>query len=309
MRGRVELVGERGGARSGPTCRRRRGQRRRHRARARPGRRRSREIVVFGGDVLRARRRSDGPTAVTGASRVDVRAPRAMRRWLDAGEPECSGGDQPLKTTTAAMTTTAPTSERPTGAGATACPPGLENVHGLRSLKTSPTRNPTSPAYGPDPGRQRHAAAAAIAICRPAAHHADMRDDVIGASTRWRDPPDPACTAARTSPSGARRPSGRLATMSTSTDLHALLGDDADALLGYTAKAFPAEGLILPGPTTSTGSSPTATASRPCCATSGRCSTTAASAAPATSPSCRSTRASSTRPRPASPRTRPTSTR
>ena len=32
------------------------------------------------------------------------------------------------------------------------------------------------------------------------------------------------------------------------TDLHALLGDDADALLGYTAKAFPRENLTLPGP-------------------------------------------------------------
>ena len=32
------------------------------------------------------------------------------------------------------------------------------------------------------------------------------------------------------------------------TDLHQLLGDDADALLGYTAKAFPAENLTLPGP-------------------------------------------------------------
>jgi class I fructose-bisphosphate aldolase len=32
------------------------------------------------------------------------------------------------------------------------------------------------------------------------------------------------------------------------TDLHTLLGDDADALLSYTAKAFPAEHLTLPGP-------------------------------------------------------------
>ena len=32
------------------------------------------------------------------------------------------------------------------------------------------------------------------------------------------------------------------------TDLHTLLGDDADALLGHTAKAFPAENLTLPGP-------------------------------------------------------------
>jgi len=31
--------------------------------------------------------------------------------------------------------------------------------------------------------------------------------------------------------------------MSTSPDLHALLGADADALLSYTAKAFPAENL------------------------------------------------------------------
>jgi class I fructose-bisphosphate aldolase len=33
-----------------------------------------------------------------------------------------------------------------------------------------------------------------------------------------------------------------------SLDLHALLGDDAESLLGYTAKAFPSEGLVLPGP-------------------------------------------------------------
>ena len=32
------------------------------------------------------------------------------------------------------------------------------------------------------------------------------------------------------------------------TDLHQLLGDDADALLSYNAKAFPAENLTLPGP-------------------------------------------------------------
>ena len=36
--------------------------------------------------------------------------------------------------------------------------------------------------------------------------------------------------------------------MSTSLDLHSILGADADALLGYTAKAFPAENLTLPGP-------------------------------------------------------------
>jgi fructose-bisphosphate aldolase, class I len=36
--------------------------------------------------------------------------------------------------------------------------------------------------------------------------------------------------------------------MSSSTDLHTLLGDDADALLSYTAKAFPRENLVLPGP-------------------------------------------------------------
>src|ERR1700733_12032191 len=33
-----------------------------------------------------------------------------------------------------------------------------------------------------------------------------------------------------------------------SLDLHALLGDDADSLLGHNAKAFPSEGLVLPGP-------------------------------------------------------------
>ncbi|HUE08786.1 MAG TPA: fructose-bisphosphate aldolase, partial [Acidimicrobiales bacterium] len=32
------------------------------------------------------------------------------------------------------------------------------------------------------------------------------------------------------------------------TDLHSLLGDDADALLSYTTKAFPRENLTLPGP-------------------------------------------------------------
>src|SRR6516164_144169 len=35
---------------------------------------------------------------------------------------------------------------------------------------------------------------------------------------------------------------------STSLDLHGLLGDDAEALLSHTAKAFPAENLTLPGP-------------------------------------------------------------
>ena len=44
--------------------------------------------------------------------------------------------------------------------------------------------------------------------------------------------------------------------MSTRPDLHSLLGDDADALLGYTAKAFPAEDLVLPGPDFSIASSP-----------------------------------------------------
>src|SRR6202046_2788938 len=39
-----------------------------------------------------------------------------------------------------------------------------------------------------------------------------------------------------------------MSTSPSSTDLQALLGDDADALLGYTAKAFPAEHLTLPGP-------------------------------------------------------------
>jgi fructose-bisphosphate aldolase, class I len=33
-----------------------------------------------------------------------------------------------------------------------------------------------------------------------------------------------------------------------SLDLHALLGEDADSLLGHSAKAFPSEGLVLPGP-------------------------------------------------------------
>ena len=39
-----------------------------------------------------------------------------------------------------------------------------------------------------------------------------------------------------------------MSTSTSSTDLQALLGDDADALLGYTAKAFPSEHLTLPGP-------------------------------------------------------------
>src|ERR1700684_3597136 len=39
-----------------------------------------------------------------------------------------------------------------------------------------------------------------------------------------------------------------MSTSTSSTDLQALLGDDADALLGHTAKAFPAEHLTLPGP-------------------------------------------------------------
>src|SRR6202046_4267608 len=39
-----------------------------------------------------------------------------------------------------------------------------------------------------------------------------------------------------------------MSTSTASTDLQALLGADADALLGHTAKAFPAEHLTLPGP-------------------------------------------------------------
>src|SRR5580693_5737986 len=39
-----------------------------------------------------------------------------------------------------------------------------------------------------------------------------------------------------------------MSTSTSSTDLQALLGADADSLLGYTAKAFPAEHLTLPGP-------------------------------------------------------------
>ncbi|MGO8862391.1 MAG: class I fructose-bisphosphate aldolase [Acidimicrobiales bacterium] len=33
-----------------------------------------------------------------------------------------------------------------------------------------------------------------------------------------------------------------------SLDLHTILGDEADSLLGHSAKAFPSEGLVLPGP-------------------------------------------------------------
>ena len=33
-----------------------------------------------------------------------------------------------------------------------------------------------------------------------------------------------------------------------SLDLQALLGSDADSLLGHSAKAFPSDGLVLPGP-------------------------------------------------------------
>src|SRR6202051_4720524 len=33
-----------------------------------------------------------------------------------------------------------------------------------------------------------------------------------------------------------------------SPNLHELLVDEADSLLGHTAKAFPSEGLVLPGP-------------------------------------------------------------
>src|SRR6202044_86694 len=33
-----------------------------------------------------------------------------------------------------------------------------------------------------------------------------------------------------------------------SPNLHDLLGDDAESLLGHSAKAFPSEGLVLPGP-------------------------------------------------------------
>jgi fructose-bisphosphate aldolase, class I len=58
-----------------------------------------------------------------------------------------------------------------------------------------------------------------------------------------------ATNLSRTTRKGASRlPSGRLTCMSKTTDIRALLGDDADDLLTHTAKAFPAEGLTLPGP-------------------------------------------------------------
>ena len=97
--------------------------------------------------------------------------------------------------------------------------------------------------------------------------------------------------------------------MSTSPDLHALLGDDADALLGYTAKAFPAENLVLPGSDylsrvfTDSDRSPTVLRNLGRLFNHGRLGGTA------TSPSSRSTRGSSTRPRRASRRTPPTSIR
>ena len=45
---------------------------------------------------------------------------------------------------------------------------------------------------------------------------------------------------------GPSGPSVRLATMAI--DVQKLLGDDADSLLRHEAKAFPSEGLVLPGP-------------------------------------------------------------
>ena len=78
-------------------------------------------------------------------------------------------------------------------------------------------------------------------------------------------------------------------------DLHSLLGDEADALLGHQSKGITKDELTAPGPDfidrvlIGTDRSPAFSA------VSARSSATAAWAGPATSRSCRSTRASSTR--------------
>ncbi len=93
------------------------------------------------------------------------------------------------------------------------------------------------------------------------------------------------------------------------TDIAALLGDEAETLLNHECKGITADELTLPGPDyidrVFLSTRPAAGDAQPGHA----CTATAASAAPATSRSCRSTKASSTRPRRASPRTRSTSTR
>ncbi len=69
-----------------------------------------------------------------------------------------------------------------------------------------------------------------------------------GAVMEGGSTPRPGVRPRHAGPGDPSGPSGNMTAMSTSTDLHALLGDDADALLGYTAKAFPAEHLTIPGP-------------------------------------------------------------
>ena len=81
-------------------------------------------------------------------------------------------------------------------------------------------------------------------------------------------------------------------------DIRELLGDEADSLLGHEAKAFPADGLVLPGPDfIDRVFSRVRPAARRSCGTWPRSTTTAGWGGPGTSRSSPSTRGSSIRPR------------
>ena len=96
------------------------------------------------------------------------------------------------------------------------------------------------------------------------------------------------------------------------TDIEALLGDEAESLLQHTSETFPKECLHLPGPDFVDRVLCTPTATPRCCATCSGCSTTAASAArlrldPAGRPGHRALRRRVLRAQPASTSTRRTS--
>src|SRR5277367_6139177 len=119
------------------------------------------------------------------------------------------------------------------GAGAAACQPGT------RARSWPPLAQDAASLASPNGPRQRMGRIRAECVSGRGIVMNSRRHLGALAGGRPRDP---------SRPSGSMIPMSTSTSSSPSTDIQALLGDDADALLGYTAKAFPAEHLTLPSP-------------------------------------------------------------
>src|ERR1700722_1671628 len=201
------------------------------------------EMVVFGATFC-----APGAGIVVFRSKLAVAEPPGLVSLVlgAPAEPECFGDDEPRvssRTTTTAITTAAPT--RRTHGCSHRGLPVLDSrtfMVSAHSRRRAPTRNPTGPSVWAAAGRDASDEPKILAEWGPSwrgdpRHHSGLHRAPSGAPS----PPTPP-------PGTLPDPPVSMNAMSTSTDLHALLGDDADALLGYTAKAFPAEHLTPPGP-------------------------------------------------------------